>query len=302
MKILAVITALSLVFSAMPQSELTFDGEKPERMDYIDKYAVSFPDVFRNDFYQLVPEETYEAEISEEAQKLFDRQKHFEQQMIAPYDFDVGFMDGTYYAPVLPIASFGLIDLNNDGTPEAFQADVDLYSTYYEVNFYDPDGEAPTQPINNEVLLGFPEDGKSFFAKNEDGNIVFCSGYMHSYFMGSIFLYELNYNKNFGLATVNEDNYFSVGYGDPDYQLATVCIVISRRGMDFRPTGEMGGVSPYLHDLLLNSELSVLDTDVYYIYRDILYRGSEPTEYMGIAAYEMYTQYVNEKINGEDFV
>ncbi|MDR0943615.1 MAG: substrate-binding domain-containing protein [Ruminococcus sp.] len=262
------------------------------REEYIDKYAVNLPDVFERKYWEPVPEEYYDVEISPEAQEFYDEQKAIEKAIIGEDFKDLYFINGMYVYPGGNNYTFGVIDINGDGKPETFKVWNNNRYTYADIYFYDPQSENPTMPLSEDPFIAYPEDGETFFAKNADGDVVIWSGYLHSYFMGSFFCFDLSYENGEFSAT----DYFSAVYGDDNhYPLnfgggVTVCFGMTLRDTEYN-RNVIGGISPETHDTVFADEFASLDLDVYYIYRDILYHGTEATEYRGKTAYQKYLEF-----------
>jgi hypothetical protein len=253
-------------------------------------YDIDFPDEFFNDDYgspsSSVTEDLYDIEISAEAEKLYADYVAFAEKQIADFENpEHGYENGRFLT-VSGTRYYGLVDIDSDNTPEIFVYQTVYSQGYVNVKFYDLYGDDPYTELSDNIFFGFCRDGYSFFGKNKNGNLMFCSGYNHNYNEAYINIDEMIYDKTAEKLKIGD--YFAAGFGYSHGLFHCDAYVIN---------GEQVGNSFY-HDPVPTADFEAaysefydaIDFDVYWICGDILYHGAEETEYKGKMAYEKYLE------------
>jgi hypothetical protein len=287
----ATVTTTTPTTTAPPQTTTKETTETLSR----EIYDIEFPDEFFNEEYgspsDSVTEDLYDVQISAEAEKLYTDYVAFAKKQIADFEIaesDYGYENGRFLI-VSGVRYYGLVDIDSDGTPEIFVYQTRYHQGYVNVEFYDLYGEDPYTELSDNIFFGFCRDGYSFFGKNKNGNLMFCSGYNHNYNEAYINIDEMIYDKTAKTEKLKIGDYFAAGFGYSPGLFHCDAYVIN---------GEQVGNSFY-HDPVptadfeaaYNEFYDAIDFDVYWIYGDILYHGAEATEYKGKMAYEKYLEF-----------
>jgi hypothetical protein len=274
-------------------------------------WEVDFPIEFSSDWFAQppwlgIPKRAYDIKISPKAQKLYDELDSLANKVLLS-EYPSFELDGKTVTPgynkadsgfqIYPgrHAAFGLIDIDNNGTPEAFGFQTDGSQGYAGVNFYDLQSDTPTEPLFMKVG-GFCRDGVTYFGRLSDGKAVMCSGYMHSNWMGDIKFDELTYTPG----TPNEEGYSLTAerYFRTSFSLSNntlVCDAVEYEGERLGLVWGAWDATAEEFETIYREAYNTIDFDVYWICGDILYHGAEETEYKGTMAYEKYLEFTAKK-------
>jgi hypothetical protein len=181
---------------------------------------------------------------------------------------------------------FGLADLDDDDKPEVFTYRTRGGQGYKEISFFDMYAENPLEPIIKTDVRGFCRDGPTYFAKNESGNVVMLTGYLHSVHMGQIDFYEFTKSDS---GEIIADKYFSAEINSFDADELRV----DRMFYNGEMKGDVWGyddIKPSDFYAAFKQSLSGIIYEYYWIYNSTEYCGDEEDFYTGIYAYEKYLE------------
>jgi hypothetical protein len=166
--------------------------------------------------------------------------------------------------------------------PEIFKFFAYSDPTSAKVYFYDLYTKAL---LTDEDIYGFnPREGATYFGKNEDGILLFCTGYQHSNYEGYFKIAELLFDKDTENLTCRES--FRV-----DFILINNVFYCSGYSVNGVQYGENHDITAADFEAAYRKFYDAIDFDVYWICGDILYHGAEETEYKGKMAYEKYLEF-----------
>jgi hypothetical protein len=263
-------------------------------------YAIDFPKEFSCEIwsqppYLKVPNELYDIEISEEAEKLYNdyfafAEEHVNNKYNPHEEYPPAYMDGRFQHYPAGQTVYGLVDIDTDGVPEIFtfytmgaigQCDIDFYDLYSK------------EILSEKTIYGFHRDGLTYFGKNDKGNVMICSGYLHSIHNGFIEIYEMLYEKNADLEKLTAGDSFISGFEMTYGYLNCIGVNVNGIGKSERETGTYTPATDF--EAAYREFYDAINFDVYWICGDILYHGPEETEYKGKMAYEKYLEFTTEK-------
>ncbi|MDR0943715.1 MAG: hypothetical protein LBM41_04195 [Ruminococcus sp.] len=255
-------------------------------------YAIDFPKEFSCEVWSQppflkVPDELYDVEISDEAEKLYNDYLAFAKENVGDNEaeYPPGYMDGRFQHYPAGQTVYGLVDIDSDSVPEIFKFFTMGYMGSCYIDFYD----LYSKEILAEGVPEFNRDGLTYFGKNEKGNLVICSGFLHSIHYGMIAFQEMIYDKNAAtikLQTINNfQAHFEMTYG----YLNCIGYEVNDFGISERETGSYIPRADF--EAAYREFYDTIDFDVYWICGDILYHGAEETEYKGKIAYEKYIEF-----------
>jgi hypothetical protein len=175
-------------------------------------YGLSFPYEFSENYSfgngtKHLTEKDYEAQVSPEAEKLFNDYLTFATDNNINAEFydpehPSYYENGCFYQYPSGRTYYGLVDINSDGVPEVFK-----FFTYGDRNssiiyFYDFNTK---KQLSDTDIYGFNlDEGATYFGKNKDGNLLICKGHQHSNYEGFIRIGELLIDQDAEKLTYNE--------------------------------------------------------------------------------------------------
>jgi hypothetical protein len=255
------------------------------------EFPIEFSDNYTNNIINPLNDEDYETEISPEAGKLFDDYFAFATEQIEAEklnypEYPTYYEDGYFHHYPAGYTTYGLVDINSDGVPEIFKYFAYSDPTSVKVYFYDLYTKAL---LTDEDIYGFnPREGATYFGKNKDGNLLFCTGYQHSNYEGYFKIAELLFDKDAENFTCRESFRADFGIIDYVFYCSGYSINGEKFGYDYEiPAAEFESAYRDIYD--------TLDFDVYWLCGDILYHGAEETEYKGKMAYEKYLEFTKKQ-------
>jgi hypothetical protein len=163
------------------------------------------------------------------------------------------------------------------------------------------------EPLTEKNIYGFCRDGATYFGKNEKGNLMMCSGYLHSVHEGIIEINEMIYDKTAEVEKLIPGDDFAAGFEMVYGYLNCIGYEVNDFGISERDTGSYVPRAEF--ESAYREFYDAIDFDVYWICGDILYHGAEETEYKGKMAYDKYLEftqnqtfreYIDEKTTYED--